>query len=63
MSGKQRAAIRRQKNQALGKLDAANRCPMCKLPLPRLGALIAALSGHERFCSDACFDEAQEKTR
>ncbi len=51
---------RRQRNQELGRMDAANRCPVCKKALGKgpFVVLAAEQVNQRRFCSDACADEA-----
>ena len=49
---------RREVNARLAEEDRKHRCPVCKALLPKAGAILVALSGLERYCSDACADEA-----
>lgn len=53
MTKAQREA-RRQRNQELAQMDAANRCSYCKIALER--RCVALLEDRLVFCSDSCMD-------
>jgi len=50
---------RRERNDAIGRADAANRCAWCRVNLLTLeGPTIETLAGR-RFCSNGCFEADQ----
>jgi hypothetical protein len=54
-------AARRERNQELGKLDAAHRCQFCKQALKQV-AIVRYLDG-AKFCDDECLDADEERAR
>lgn len=50
---------RRERNQRLGKADAANRCAFCKRALPKQA--VKRWDEPERYCNDACYADAEER--
>ncbi len=55
---RQRLQKRRERNQALAKMDAANRCAYCKAPLPPNKVVVNLLSAGW-FCSSECASDAR----
>ncbi len=53
-----RVSQRRQRNLEIGKLDAANRCKQCRLPMPK--SIEARWGTEKQFCSQACYEDAWE---
>jgi len=53
MRAKQIAA-RRERNRELARLDAGNRCVVCKLDLAQSPQIVEDFLVHGKCCSDAC---------
>lgn len=58
ISLKKRLAERRERNRELARIDAANRCPICKRGLDN--SLVVVGAGVTRYCSLVCFLEAED---
>lgn len=47
---------RRQRNQALATIDAANRCAVCKVDLATAREIVEDFLVRGKCCSDACLE-------
>ncbi len=56
---KQKQTTRRERNRELGRMDAAQRCPICRLPF--LAVTFQRFGDPNNYCSSDCVQTAIER--